>query len=489
VKYILSIDTRALGVFRILIGATLLVDIAIRLVDVRAFYTDSGVLPRSLHRELFPLLSSLSIHGISGSVLFQIAMFGVASVFAFTLMIGYRTTTSTVASFVLLFSVQARNPLTMMSGDATLLVLLFFSTLLPLGARYSVDANQHGRECGKIIGVETALPLLYMTFLIYAVNGITRFRGETWMSGEGVWRIYGLDAFTVFLGDFFAPHYGFLFALNWVWVGMLVASPLLIILKRKMRTAFVLLFMCAHAGMLVTLYLDVFPLTYISALTLFLPPWFWNRAETYLPNDSLREGVFREMERVPSGTRISTPVGLLSLIRRVGLLLSATVFLLMLLWACIYLGYVQSEQTKLISENTMKADSPAIRYPWAVFSPEPLNTDGWYMAPVQTQEQVVYAYELSKNRPDEPPDFASNYPTSTWSAYLFHWELHSSGERLREGFARYLCIRADEHYEGSPERIEVYFMREPARYDEDQPQEANKREVISGSCERLTDKW
>ena len=42
-----SVDLRALAAMRVALGAVLLADLALRLCDLGAFYTDGGVLPRA----------------------------------------------------------------------------------------------------------------------------------------------------------------------------------------------------------------------------------------------------------------------------------------------------------------------------------------------------------------------------------------------------------------------------------------------------------
>jgi divalent metal cation (Fe/Co/Zn/Cd) transporter len=86
-----GVDTRALAAVRVAIGSILLVDLLLRVRYIEAFYTRGGVLPRAANAALYPTLSSLSLHALSGAVWLQWALFAAAAVLAVLLVVGYRT--------------------------------------------------------------------------------------------------------------------------------------------------------------------------------------------------------------------------------------------------------------------------------------------------------------------------------------------------------------------------------------------------------------
>ena len=119
-----SIDLRSLAVFRMALGGLLLADLYTRAQDLSAHYTDWGVLPRDV---LFPYFADpvpFSLHLVTGSSFGQAIIFLIAGVFALALLVGFRTPMVTVASWLLLLSVQARNPRVLHDSDV-LLRLLF----------------------------------------------------------------------------------------------------------------------------------------------------------------------------------------------------------------------------------------------------------------------------------------------------------------------------------------------------------------------------
>src|SRR5215216_3470663 len=132
-------DLRSLAVFRVALALLVLADLAMRATDLTAHYTDEGVLPRTalLEEVLSPWAFSLNL--MNGEPFFQVLLFGVAALAALGLLIGYRTSLMTVVVWVLLLSIQWRNPLVSGADGPLLRLLLFWGMFLPLGAYWSVD--------------------------------------------------------------------------------------------------------------------------------------------------------------------------------------------------------------------------------------------------------------------------------------------------------------------------------------------------------------
>ena len=102
-QQILSVDLRALALFRIGVGGVLLFDLATRAGDLVAHYTDAGVLPAHLARTFTGRESVLSLHlHVSSEPLAVWALFAVAGVAAACLLLGWQTRVASVVSWVLL---------------------------------------------------------------------------------------------------------------------------------------------------------------------------------------------------------------------------------------------------------------------------------------------------------------------------------------------------------------------------------------------------
>ncbi|WP_178917370.1 HTTM domain-containing protein [Natronomonas gomsonensis] len=456
----LGIDARGLAAFRIALGCLLLLDLLGRAGDLRAFYTDAGVLPRAANAVLYPTLSRLSLHGLSGELWVQATLFVVTGVFAVLLVIGYRTRFVASILWLLLASLQLRNYLVLNGGDTVLLVALFVGLFLPLGERWSLDAL--GRESRTprqvVVGFGTAA-LLSQVVSIYTTNAIFKLRGSLWMEGTAVRYVFALDRFTVRLGDFFAGIEPLLVTINWAWVGLLLVAPLLVGLVGRARTALTAAFLAAHVGMFLTMELGLFPHVMVACLLVFLPPSVWDRIERLL------SGVMRQLEgrlttveghpRVPLGP--SLPASVRRSVHRIAPAATATILVVGLLWQAASVGYL-----------SVPNDSPVDPedHSWKLFAPDPPTTDGWFVVEATLESgETVDAYPHADTGLDRPPDVAATYPNARWRKYLS--EVRSGSETERRAFAAYLCRSTD----GPVESVTVGFVREEIRLDDPNPTE------------------
>src|ERR1700712_3451036 len=94
VREILSLDLRSLALLRIGLGVLLVLDWLDRVPDLRAHYSDDGIVPRHVLGGILPF----SIHLFHGSTWFQGVLAGAAFVLAGMLVVGYRTPVATLFS-------------------------------------------------------------------------------------------------------------------------------------------------------------------------------------------------------------------------------------------------------------------------------------------------------------------------------------------------------------------------------------------------------
>jgi hypothetical protein len=450
------IDARALAAFRISAGFVILLDLFLRAAHVTAFYTDRGVLPRWLLAELFPKLHSVSVHAIYGSTSAQVVLFVIAGVAALALLVGYRTTLATTLSTYLLVSLQFRNPLILSAGDLLLSALLFFGIFLPLGARCSVDAVHSDRKQQTVSSIRSVAPLVFIAVLIYSTNALAHLQSDAWVSGQATKLVFSVDSVTVLLGDLIASHPVVLETINWVWLGMLATAPLLILTTGRTRSLLSGVFLTAHLGILLTLSIITFPLANCLGLLLFFPSSAWDRAPTWKPAWVERHAQAVTDKLYQWGGSLP-PERAITLARYLGSAVVAVVLVVMIVWATVSLSSLQSPSDKaaVLSERE--------QYPFIVFAPEPLHTDGWYVAPATLESGLVIdAYRLTSVSWDRPPDLDRAYPGPRWTTYMIagRFRVHAARGRVVDGFARYLCDRAADHYAPAVENVTVYFIED-----------------------------
>jgi hypothetical protein len=278
-----AIDLRSLALFRVGLGAMVMVDALLRLRDLEAFHTDSGVMPRTWVLAHDP--ATVSLHLADGTTMGQAALFGLHLVFAFMLALGYRTRLATALCLLWCISIQQRNPLILQSSDLFLTQLLFWSLFLPLGALASIDSvlrprsGASGREPYRWLSVGGA-GLLLQIMSLYFFTALLKSSPE--------WRIDRTAVFNAVRGTYsnslgewlsqFEPltHYLTLY----VWYLEILAPALVFFPLFLAPIRFIVLaaLYAMHLGFLLCLGVGQFPWLNFTALVLFIPGAAWNQA-------------------------------------------------------------------------------------------------------------------------------------------------------------------------------------------------------------------
>lgn len=477
-----GVDLRALAALRIALGLLVLVDLVFRSFDLVAFYTDAGVLPRSLLREQYPAFASLSLHAVSGAVWTQAVLFAAAALVAVALLVGYRTRLATAVSCVLLVSLHLRNPLVLNGGDAVLRRLLFWGVFLPLGERWSLDAHlgrsgdarrgwavaPRGRPGSRVATIASAA-LLIQVVLVYATNAVYKLRGDLWLRGDAVRYVFGLDQLTVGLGNVLADYPGLLVFADRVWLGLLVSSVFLLVLTGRARLLLASAFVAMHLGMAATMRLGLFPLISIAALLPFVPRSVWDRVEAELAPIGRRLGLASLVggpRAGVSGSNSATsplpgadrPTAAGRLRRLVGPNVVVVPLAFVLVWNAAAVDVVD-----LPADERVPLDPEEHR--WDMFAPFPPTADWWFVTPGRLESgDRIDAFHRTAVSWDRPPDVADAYPSHRWYLYLF--DLPSSEyEALRSHFAQYLCRRWNEGHDDDLVAVTVAYVEEPTRLD------------------------
>jgi len=445
----LGVDARALAAFRALVAITLLVDLLLRATELGAFHTDRGVLPRAALAEQYPLAGSLSLHAVSGAAWVQACLFVLAALLAIALLLGVRSRLAAAGSLALLVSVQLRNPLVLNSGDVLLATLLALSLLVPLGERWSVDALGRSDRDRYVASAATAA-LLSQVVAVYATNAVFKLRGGRWLGGDAVRDVVRLDSFTILLGNYLAEIPDLAGAIAVPWLALLVASPLLILLAGRARTALVLAFLGAHLGMFLTVTVGLFPLVLTAGVVLFLPASAWDAVERRVrPHlapfalDWWADALTVARRRVPAFDLPLSPA-IARWRRRAGLALAALALVSVLAWG---VGSVGAADPLAPVDGAETED-----YKWAMFD-DPPDSYRWYgvTARLDTGREVD-ALGRSVEDWTAPPDAARTYRNFRWRKFM--GDIDGSGVTA-ERLAEHACRRASARYDADAVHVTI----------------------------------
>ena len=275
-----GIDPRTLALFRVAIALVLLYDLVGRVVDVRAFYSDEGIVTVAQQQEvLFPWLWSLNF--LNGSVGFQTAIFIFAFIFATALLLGLGTRWVSVGCWVLAVSIHVRGSNSLVNGgDILLTSMLFWAMFLPLGKVWSLDSILWERKAvtlEPIVSIVTAAILLQVLFM-YFFTGIWK-SNDLWYSGQALEQALSYEIYVKPLGRYLLDYAGLLKFLTYGTLLLEIVGPFLFFSPWKtihFRMAVWTMFMLLHIGVEMTMTVALFSCMSMAALTLFLPSGFWD---------------------------------------------------------------------------------------------------------------------------------------------------------------------------------------------------------------------
>jgi hypothetical protein len=285
---IFGVDLRALAALRIGTGLLVLIDLFERARDVGAFYSDLGTLPRTLLIERGAENPwCFSFHLLSGQPAIQLLLFAIAAVFAIALTLGFHTKIATAVSWVLLVSLQYRNPIILQGGDVLLRLLLFWGLFLPWGNRFAADRDPRFRTAvaRPFLSIATLALLLQICFVYWFA---ARLKSDpSWTRDfTAIYDAFSLDHFAKPLGKILLPYHRILRALTATSYWIEVIGPVVALLgglvSWRLRAATVFLFIGFHAVMAACLELGLFPAICWVAWLAFLPSPFWSWCEKRL---------------------------------------------------------------------------------------------------------------------------------------------------------------------------------------------------------------
>lgn len=432
-----GIDGRSLALFRIGLALVILGDLLDRLFDLKAHYTDEGVLPRATLVEDLLDKWHFSLHLINGTWEFQLVLFLLAAVFGCALLVGYKTRLAAICSWILLISLQLRNPIILQGGDIVLKVLAFWAMFLPLGAFWSVDQyfSKKDPPATQIVSAGTLALLLQVCF-IYWFSALLK-DDESWRhSGTAIWYALSIEEYSTPLGIYLLNFPFLLEILTFgtfileAFVPFLAFSP---IWTGPLRFATAVIFILFHlVGLNFTMVLALFPYVCAVAWIVFLPKWFWER-------------ILKMKERLGKPWKASLTSNIL-----------ASFFLLYIfLWNLSTLEWI-SEPAPFIGTSL------GIDQTWNMFAPTPLREDGWYVIPGKLKDGTEVDLYTGGKPVDwtKPRSLSATYPNDHWRSYMMNLMLDEYGPLPLRDFARYLCREWNQNHPSDKQVLsfDIVFM-------------------------------
>jgi hypothetical protein len=458
-------DIRSLGLFRIGLAVILLVDLFIRLQDIGSHYSDDGVLPRSVLLSYFADSWHFSFHLLNGTWLFQLALFIIQIAFAIALLIGYNTRTATVASWILIISLQTRNPLILQGADDVLKMLLFWSMFLPLGACWSIDRwrNESQRLSYQITSPATLALLLQVCF-IYWFSALLKSDASWHTDGSAIWYALSNEFFATSIGQLLLGYPFLLKFLTFTTLYLELFGPLFAFAPfytNQLRTITALIFILFHLVALnLTLNLGLFPYVCAVAWLVFFPNWFWDRLLGM--KASISNSLPYKANSVAS------------------------------LFAIFFLAYILSWNLQSINALTLPSQAYTIGsflridQLWNMFAPYPLKDDGWFVIPAKLRNgnEVDLFTEETPVCWNHPQFCATHFKNDRWRSFMMNLLFYDNDAISLSNYAIYLTKDWNEKhpYEENLVTFEIIFMAKTNDYNLVGPPRDNQKIVLWHHC-------
>ena len=426
-----AIDVRSLAVFRMALGALIFWDQCIAMTNVRAFYSDEGMLPRSFLLS-HPMQDARiwSLHLVGGSVLVQSILILITMAAALAVIVGWRTRWSLFIAWALVCSLHGRNPTILYGGDVVLRVMAFWSLFLPMGACWSWDAKRHGVATPpprSFFGI-SSLAILFQVSFIYWFTAVLKYGNEWTRDGSAVYYVLNADQFVLAPGRWLL---GFPDLCRWlsfgVWWFELIGPFFAFIPWRTAmwRVLVVAAMWAMHLGFGMCLRIGYFPVAMMSIWLLFVPSEAWLWLSSRWPKLNL--------------VTCDSPTARLGWRRTAAETFAAVCLVLVLLWN---LWTTDSQKWNRWLPPSVAALGYTLRLDqsWALFAPTPVTDDGWMIC----EAELFDGSRIDLLRSGQGVNFAkpahlsSTYPDWKWHKLEVNL-VSRSYEALRQPFGDYLA--------------------------------------------------
>lgn len=441
----IALDLRSIAFFRILFGSVLLYDLLKRLPYAELFLSDDGTLSRADLLSVVDRPWAFSVYMMFGETSQVVALLVLHALVAVCLILGLWTRVVSIGSWVLLLSLQHRNPLVLNGGDTLFSVYAFWLMFLPLNARWSLDSllAKEGAGGGVVFPRNryVALPgvaLMAQTIFVYVFTVLLK-SGEMWSTGDVVHYVVRNLGLIKEPAVWFQQFEGLLVPLSrvvfhWEWFGLvLLVCPFANWITRSVA---VVGYMVLHVSFGFMLDIAIFAPVSILGWVALIPGEWWNLKIPVVSRLALGDRL-KEL-----GT--SFPILRVGKVMRPGVKASiATGVAMTLVFAWNLRGLPQSPVKEWIPKPVVNGMYLVkLRQKWGMFAPNPSRYSQWYALEAQLAngDSVDLFYPGQAFSLRRPEVFTDRLPSRRWGKFMSNLK-KSRYARLREGYIDYFVDR------------------------------------------------
>lgn len=428
---------------RIAIAIVILADLVIRVGDLTAHYTDEGLWPTNIIYNFGWKAGNWSLHALSGSYWWVLTLFILHFIFAFFLLIGFKTKLSTLLVWLLTISLHNRNLFVLQSGDDLLRLALFWGLFLPWHTCYSLDAKKNAIPLKQnvIANIGYLLLIASVYFFTVSLKTSTEWRSE----GSAIYYALSLEQLRLPLGDLLYQFPTVMKLFTWFVFYLELAIPILVLWPSKkgnLRLIAIILILLLHTGIGLTLYVGLFFIINMVTGIGLLPKAFMDKLESKL---KLKPTTSVLSIRKISPLRYFTN-GICVFVIAISIIINLS--------AVNWFGY-ELKQEVWYPVNVFRLD----QY-WGMFSPNILKKDGWFV--YHGMDSIGRQWDLYRNNEfvdyKKPEHIVKMYKTDRWRKLAENMQ-NNNYTFLRPQYCRYIIRQWNKkHPEKKMNMLNFYYM-------------------------------
>ena len=436
---------------RIGIGLILLLDLYIRSLSIKAFFTNEGILPINILKQYNWSTYYFSFHTISGDLWWQVLVFVINTLCIVLLIIGYRTRVFTFICWAFLTSLQNRNPFILQGGDDLLRILLFWAIFLPWGERYSIQKkSNYPTNYFSIANIGYILLVCSVFFFSALLKTSSEWRSE----GTALYYTLSLDQIRLPLGTFIYQFPGLLKVLTFIVFYIELLAPILIILpyvSKKVRIIGIICYICLFIGIANTLYVGLFYIIgLVSLIGMFPSNWMdWFESKLYKNKTEIK---LPELENKKTFFIYNS------------FLFVKNYFIAGVILFCLMINLGSVRGFPYVLDQTLVNYGQVLRLEqnWGMFSPFILKDDGWfvYSGFDQNHHYIDIKHNTSSVSFKKPNPVVCEFESDRWRKFQENYTFNNNNY-MRPFYCKYLINKWNQdHSDNKISDLTIFFMKE-----------------------------
>jgi len=298
-----AVDSRALGLYRIVFGIICLSDIIRRWEFIDIFYTNKSIIQPIISLSAYKNFTLLNTFTLSWEVHI---FFLVGIIFSIMLILGYKTKLSQIMIAIIIISIHNRATMLENAGDFFMNCMLIWSAFLPLGLTFSIDSlrktlsefkensvdalndrNNGINESTEIYSLAYFCMLCQLS-MIYFCTGVDK-SGYDWSNGTAVYKMFQLDTFLTPIGYFLRDYITLPISkfFTYTTLGIEYAAPIILFFPFYyyiVRIIFIFIFSIFHISIRATIKVGLFSYILMSTFILLIDKRVFDKIKTWIIN-------------------------------------------------------------------------------------------------------------------------------------------------------------------------------------------------------------